>query len=338
MAGGVSPLLWGGVLVGAVFVAHWGAERLARPLELLRRRQGISAAAGGALVGLAASAPEVGINTASAIRGVGDIGLGAALAANVIAIPLVVAVAYVASRQVDEAEQDPGHDEHLEQRLLRVDRRGVTVQALPYLGLIVLFAVLTLPAAWRGLQVIDGLLLGAAYVVFLGHALLRDRGEGEDERWSRGEVLLGVAGLCALAAGAWFIVRATEQLVQAFGIGRVVGGMFITAPMAVLPELFATWSVARSGQVTSATTSVVGDHAVTLTVAFVPLALVGLPIGNVPLLSVNLGFVAAMAASFAAFVHWGAGRHGFRPPQILGLLALLSTWVAVVTLWVLPNT
>lgn len=42
----------------------------------------------------------------------------------------------------------------------------------------------------------------------------------------------------------------------------------VTAPMAALPEIFATWSVAKSGQITSGVTSVIGDHAVTLTVAF----------------------------------------------------------------------
>lgn len=334
----MNPWLWTAVLVVAAFVAHWGAERLAKPLKLLRRRQGISAAAGGALVGLAAASPEVGINVASAIRGVSDIGLGAALASNVIAIPLVVAVAYVASRRIGEAEQDSEHEEHLEQRLLRVERQGVKVQALPYLGLIALFAVLTLPPGWRGLQAIDGLLLAAGYAVFLTQALLRGRGGGEDESWNRREVLLAMAGLGALAAGAWFIVRATENLVQAFGIGRVVGGMFITAPMAALPELFATWSVTRSGQVTSATTSVIGDHAVTLTLAFVPLAVIGLPVENVLLFAVNIGFVAAVGGAFAALVHWGGGEHGFRRPQILSLIGLLIAYVAVVVLWVLPRS
>lgn len=334
----MSPWLWGGVLAAAAFVAHWGAERLAKPLKLLRRRHGISAGAGGALVGLAAASPEVGINVASAVRGVGDIGLGAALAANVIAIPLVVTVAYVASRRIDEAKQGPEHEEHLEQRLLRVERQGVWVLALPYLGLVALFAILTLPAPWRGLQPVDGLLLTGGYGVFLTQALLRGRREGEEEPWRRREVLLAVAGLAALAAGAWFIVRATESLVEAFGISGVVGGMFITAPMAALPELLATWSVTRSGQVTSATTSVVGDHAVTLTLAFVPLAVIGLPVENVPLFAVNLGFVAGMGAAFAGLAHWGPGEHGFRRAQVLGLVGLLIAYVLTLVLWVLPGS
>lgn len=31
---------WGGVLVVAVFAAHWGAERLSAPLKTVRRQWG----------------------------------------------------------------------------------------------------------------------------------------------------------------------------------------------------------------------------------------------------------------------------------------------------------
>ena len=90
--------LWAGVLVVALWGAHWGADRLAEPLRKLRRQWGLSQAAGGALVALATVTPELGINITAAVRGVADIGLGNTLGANVLALPLVVTVAYVASR------------------------------------------------------------------------------------------------------------------------------------------------------------------------------------------------------------------------------------------------
>ena len=124
---------------------------------------------------------------------------------------------------------------------------------------------------------------------------------------------------------------------QAFGIGRVVGGMFVTAPMAALPEILATWTVTRSGQVTSATTSVIGDHAVTLTLAFIPLAIVGLAVQNLLLFAVNVGSVALVAAAYAGLVHWGRGEHGFRIGQVVGLVALLAAYVVVIVTWVLPK-
>lgn len=155
--------LWCGVLLAAVWLAHWGAEHLADPLRKLRARWGFSVVAGGSLVGLAAAAPEIGTNTSSAIRGVGDIGLGALLGSNVLAIPLMVLTAYAATRKKELGGQHSRHAKHLRQNLLQVNREAVTVQALPYLGVIALFAVLTLPAGWRGLQPVDGWILLLAY-------------------------------------------------------------------------------------------------------------------------------------------------------------------------------
>ena len=339
-------LLWVPVLLAAVWAAHWGAEHLAAPLKKLRQKWGISVAAGGALIGVAAASPEVGIATTAALRGASDIGLGSSIGSNVIAIPIMVVTAYLATRKRrlgedgDDAdgEGDAGsphenHEQHLDDHLLAVDRQAVTVQALPYLGLVALFAALTLPAPWRGLQPIDAALLGAGYLAYAAQALLRGRGEGDDVEWSRKEVGLAVGGVAALVAGAFFTVLATENIVSGLGIERVVGGLFITAPMAALPEVFATWSVARAGQVTPAVTSVVGDHAVTLTLSFVPLALVGLPLGDLRLFAVNLAGVALVAALYAGFVWWGGA--GFRRWQVAALATVAPLWAAVVYFWAL---
>ena len=59
----MSAWLWAGVLIAAVWAAHWGAERMAKPLQMLRRQWGISAAAGGALIGIASASPEIGVNS-----------------------------------------------------------------------------------------------------------------------------------------------------------------------------------------------------------------------------------------------------------------------------------
>ena len=343
----MSTWIWALVLVAAIVAAHWGAERLAEPLKKLRRQWGFSAAAGGAFVGIAAASPEVGINIASAVRGVADIGLGAAIGSNILAIPLVITVAYIASRkavlgQGSEAEgEDQGgespeeHTKHLRDRLLRVRMEAVPVQALPYLGILGLFGALTLPAGWRGLQPLDGAILLAAYLVYLAQALLRGRKEREQVDWSRKEIVLAVGGVAALALGAYFTVRSTENLVSALGIEQIVGGLFITAPMAALPEIFAVWSVTRSGQVTAATTSVIGDHAVTMTVAFLPLALIGMPIEDLRLFAVNLAFVLLVPAAYAASIHWGSREHGFLRWQVLLLDGIYLAYLAIMLFWVL---
>lgn len=332
----MSTWIWALVLVGAVWAAHWGAEHLAHPLKKLRRQWGFSVAAGGSFIGLAAASPEVGIAVASAVRGVSDISLGASLGSNVLAIPAMVTVAYLATRtRRIEGKEEAAHARHRARHLLRVERSAVRVQALPYLVVLVVFALLTLPAGRRGLQPVDGWILLGLYVLYLGQALLRGREEGEAVQWRRKEIGLAVGGVAALAAGAYLTVRATENIVSAFGFSRTVGGLFITAPMAALPEIFATWSVARSGQITSAVTSVIGDHVVTMTLAFFPLALVTLPVERLPLFAVTLAFVALVGVLYAAFIHWGDEEHGFKRWQVAALVCVYLAFVATVLVGVL---
>ena len=346
----MSTWIWVIVLIAAVWAAHWGAEHLSEPLKKLRRKWGISVAAGGALIGLTAASPEVGIATTAALRGVSDIGLGSSIGSNVIAIPIMVVTAYLATRKRklgedtdeddaagDDHENDEtehgDHEQHVEAKVLSVGAQAVTVQALPYLGLIALFAVLTLPAGWRGLQPIDAAILAVGYLVYAVQAIFRGREEGESVEWSKKELSLAAGGVAALVAGAFFTVLATENIVSGIGISKVVGGLFITAPMATLPEVFATWSVARSGQVTPAVTSVIGDHAVTLTLSFVPLALVTLPLENLPLFIINLSGVALVGLLYAAFAWWGGRGKEFSRWQVVALAAVAPLWVVVVVLW-----
>ncbi|WP_017730749.1 hypothetical protein [Nafulsella turpanensis] len=333
----MSTWIWALVLLAAVWAAHWGAEHLSKPLKKLRKQWGFSVAAGGALIGLAAASPEIGINIASAITGVGNIGLGTMFGSNVIAIPFMVITAYVATRHLKKKNRDKAHEKHIKEHLLKVDPTAVTVQAIPYLVIVAVVAVLTVPSQWRGLQPVDGWIMLGMYVVYLAQALFRGRKESEKVEWKKKEVWLAVAGVAVLALGAYFTVRATENIVAALGISKIVGGLFITAPMAALPEIFATWSVAKSGQITSAVTSVIGDHAVTLTVAFFPLAIVTMPVNNFPLFATVLSFVGLVGILYAAFIHWGGkdNEHGFKRWQVFTLGAVLLVYVAVVLFGVL---
>ncbi|WP_089320220.1 EF-hand domain-containing protein [Pontibacter ummariensis] len=333
----MSTWIWALVLLAAVWAAHWGAEHLAKPLKKLRQQWGFSVAAGGALVGLAAASPEIGINVASAITGVADIGLGTMFGSNVIAIPFMVITAYIATRHLKKKNADKAHQQHIKEHLLKVDPTAVTVQALPYLVILAVVAILTIPAPWQGLQPVDGWIMLGIYFIYLTQALLRGKEEGEKVEWKKKEIWLAVAGLAALGAGAYFTVRATENIVAALGISKIVGGLFITAPMAALPEVFATWSVAKSGQITSAVTSVIGDHAVTLTVAFLPLALVVVPVNDLPLYITVLSFAALVGILYAAFIHWGGkdGKHGFNRWQVFSLGGVVLVYVGVMLLGVL---
>jgi cation:H+ antiporter len=365
----MSTWIWAAVLLASAAVTHWGAERLAKPLGKLTRQWGITGAAGGALVALVTAGSEIGINTTSALRGVSDIGLGMSLGSNVFAVPLTVVVVYLATRKRrlgsgeegedsgadgsesngsesdgsgSEDSQSPSgsedaeaHRRHVERHVLRVSKETVTVLTLPYFGLLALVAVLTLPLPWRGLQPLDAAVLLVGYALYLAQALMRGRGGGEDASWSRKEVALAVAGVAAMGVGAYFVVRASENVASGLGLSEIVTGLLITALATALPELFGAWSIARSGQVTAATSSVIGDHAVTMTVALVPLALVGLPVEDLRLFAVNLAFVGFVPTLYAAFIWWGGAEKGFRRWQVAALAAVVPVWAAVVYFWAL---
>lgn len=64
----------------------------------MRQRYGIAPAARGVLVALASGSSDVAVNTVSAVRGVGQIGLGNLLGSNVVSNPLVVTAAYLTTR------------------------------------------------------------------------------------------------------------------------------------------------------------------------------------------------------------------------------------------------
>lgn len=314
-------LLWSLVLIASVWAADWGSDNLAEPLEKLRRQWGLSEAAGAAFVALATASPEIGTNTAAAVRGLSDIGLGNLLGSNIISVPAIVLVSYWASRNSDRSNN--------EQYYLEVKSEALTVQALPYIIIIILAAILTLPAPWRGLQPIDGWIMLAAYFIYLAQAIFREKQSGKEVRWRKEGILRAIAGVLILAIAAYLIVTATERLVSLIGISQIIGGLFITSTLSIAPEIFATWKVAKSGQVTAATTSVIADNTATMTLALFPLALVGLEIQDLRLFTINLIFVALLAIAYAAFIHWGKHKNSFEWWEIAILIAIYLIYLAL---------
>ena len=104
------------------------------------------------------------------------------------------------------------------------------------------------------MQPIDGWIMLGAYDAFLIHAIVKGRQEGEKVEWTLKKIWLSIAGAFAITAGAFFIVKATENIVSVLGISEIVGGLFITGIMTTTPEVFKTWSVVKGGEVTAGTT------------------------------------------------------------------------------------
>ncbi len=334
----MSILPWVAMLLASVYAAHWGADKIAEPLQKLRQQWGLSEAAGAAFVAFATASPEIGTNTTSAIRGFSDIGLGNLLGSNIISVPAIVTVAYIASWRRNRGKSrnnNNSNNNSTSPKALKVKSEALYVQAIPYLLIVALAALLTLPKPWRGLQPIDAWIMLAAYVIYLANAILRKRKQGDEVEWNRKEVVTAAIGVILLIFGAYFTVTATEKIVSNLGISRVIGGLFITATLSIVPEVFATWSVASSGQLTAATTSVIADNTATMTLAFFPLALVTLPVENLLLYSVNLGFVALLGSIYAAFLYWGKPNYSFSLKEVLILNGVYVVYLAVMVFGVL---
>lgn len=339
-------ILWTVVLLSAVWAAHWGADQLAEPLQKLRQQWGVSEAAGAAFVALATASPEIGTNTVSAIKGLTDIGLGNLLGSNIISVPAIVTVSYLASQTRTanrNLEEDAESAQTESPRLnvlkswtgLRVKPEALTSQAIPYLAVVALAALLTIPPAWSGLQPIDGWIMLAAYALYVAQAVVRNRQESQSVRWQQAEVWRAACGVLALAIGAYFVVAATEQIVSILGISELIGGLFITSTLSIAPEVFATWSIARTGQMTAATTSVIADNTATMTLAFFPLAMVGLPIEDGLLFSVNIAFVALLGAVYAGLIQWGKQKNSFELWEVGLLVAIYLLYLVIMLVWVL---
>ncbi|MDJ0677711.1 MAG: hypothetical protein QNJ36_20400 [Calothrix sp. MO_167.B42] len=93
--------------------------------------------------------------------------------------------------------------------------------------------------------------------------------------------------------------------------------------------------MAKSGQITAATTSVIADNTATMTLAFFPLALVNLPIQHLLLYVVNLIFVGLLGVAYAAFIYWGKPNYSFSFKEIIGLNAVYLVYLCVMIFGVL---
>lgn len=112
----------------------------------------------------------------------------------------------------------------------------VTVHAFPYLGILALFALITVPPAWRGLQPIDGGILIVAYLAYLAQALVRGGASVRRSRaGGRSPGLPWPASARRLQGhSSWFF--STERLVAGLGIPQMVGGFSSRRPLRRYPR------------------------------------------------------------------------------------------------------
>lgn len=300
-------LPWLGLVLLGIAAMQWGAARAAELLQALRDRWGLPATAGGALMGIATAAPETAVNLSSAAFGWPDIGLGAALGSNVPALPLAVLLSWLATRLRPEPAPPP-----------EVRPQVVEVQALPYLGVVLLLAVLTLPPPIAGLQPLDGAVLCAAFAGYIAHALLR-RPWVERAAMPPGVARRAAIGVPAIGLGALASVIGAQHVGNPLGVPDMVVGLFAIGLLCALPESWSAWRFTRDGKPTVAIAAVMGDGIVSLTVALLPLAVIGAAVGDAAIYALNIGFLVAVLVAYAVRNHRRRGQ-AMGP----GFVALLS--------------
>jgi cation:H+ antiporter len=301
------------VTLAGIAAMQWGSSRVCNALDAYRGRLGIGGVVAGAMLGIATASPEVSVNIASATFGWPDLGLGTALGSNVPALPLIFVVSWFSLRYAkakgptDEegmpptaATQDPSTPV--------VAPAAVPVQVWPYLAVVLLLGILTLPPRWEGLQPIDGVILLGAWGLYMFRALSRPRQDaksGIQASFPYGSLLLGVP---AIALGALASVMAAQRLGQALGLSDLVVGLFVIGLLCALPESFTAWGLARQGKTTTAVSTGMGDGIVSLTAALLPPCLLGAAVGDRGLYMANLTFLIVVLATYIALNHFRRGQ------------------------------
>jgi cation:H+ antiporter len=267
--------LWILMLLAGVYAMQWGASRAVAVLDGLRKSVGLHAAAGGAFMGLATATPEFSVNVASVAFGGSDLGLGAALGSNVPALPFAFFLSWASVRFGHRLFARPAPGEVAPETGVggppghtrpRVAPDAASVQAWPYLLIVLLLGALTLPPAWAGLQPVDGAVLVIAWLTYMAHAVLRHRRtEGGPRPSGVGKQLL--LATPAIAIGAVLSVTGAQRLGGALGVPELVSGLFFIGLLCALPESLAAWKLGRRGETTFAVSGAMGDGVASLTLA-----------------------------------------------------------------------
>ncbi|MGF1649467.1 MAG: calcium/sodium antiporter [Hyphomicrobiaceae bacterium] len=237
-------------LVGGLLLLVGGGEALVRGAVDVAKRLGVSPLVIGlTLVGFGTSTPELVTSLQAASIGSAGIAVGNVVGSNIANVLLIVGVAALLKPVA------------VEQKSLLRD------------GFVMLAA--TAAAVWFVLQGsvgrIDGLVLVAALLVYLGY--LFTRGEGPDDEAVDAQEVVGgrrdsiafalilvVGGLAATIFGARLLVDGSVELARGLGVSETVIGLTIVAVGTSLPELVTSVMAAFRGQSDIAFGNVVGSN------------------------------------------------------------------------------
>lgn len=265
------------IFVAGLGALYLGAEWLVRGSGRLARSFGMSALLVGlTIVALGTSTPELVVSSFASARDVGDLAFGNVLGSNVVNIALILGLAALLYP-------------------LRVQARLIH-REIPIM--LAATAVLSLVVFDGGVARIDGILLLAAFGLYIGYAISVARRdsrqlEKEFEAYEEAEALtpdghtipadlgLIVIGIGGLGIGAELMVESATGFARALGVSELVIGLTIVSIGTSLPELATVLVAAFREEADIALGNAVGSNIFNI-LAILGVAAVIRPIGIAP--------------------------------------------------------
>ena len=195
------------------------------------------------IVAMGTSAPEAAVSISAALKGSADITIGNIVGSNILNILIILGLASVIVP-------------------IAVAKSTIRIDS-PYMLFIT--AVLLL-LGWDGtISLIDGIILVALFIAYLGYMLyMAKHGDAEEETikdlklWQA--LAFTAAGLVLIVLGADVAVDAATALARIFGLSERFIGLTVVALGTSLPELFTSVAAARKGNADIAIGNIVGSN------------------------------------------------------------------------------
>ena len=280
------------LVVGVVCLVG-GAELLVKGAATIASKLGIAPVVIGlTVVAFGTSAPELAVSVSAAFGGNADVAFGNVVGSNIGNILLILGASAVVGGLA------------VQQRIIRFD--------IPLL--IVVSVVALLMSLDNNIGRIDGIILFAGVVVYVGWLVREARGERTDvveeytesvetieggalERPLWFNLMLVAAGLVVLVVGSQLLVNGATDIAESAGVSDLVIGLTVVAIGTSLPELATSILAAFRGQRDIAVGNVIGSNLFNLMSVLGLSAIVsndGIPVSDV---SLRLDFPVMLAAT-----------------------------------------
>jgi cation:H+ antiporter len=247
-------LLMIAIFAVGVVILYYGAEAMLHGSVSIATRMGISQLVIGlTLVAFGTSAPELSLDVSAALQGSTQLAFGTLVGSNISNVGLILGLAAIIAP-------------------LRINMRLLRSEA----PIVIAVSLLVLALGFDGeISRQDGVLMLAAFVLFLTYSYLGARREAADAKAEfkreaseadipgsslRKSMLLVVVGLAGLIIGAQLMVYAAVGAAKLLGISELVIGLTIVAIGTSLPELATSLVAARRGDADIAVGNVVGSN------------------------------------------------------------------------------